>query len=99
MTIETAQEPLSPSKPSPSAHVVSAQVMDGASKKYAVSLRWTFYIIMQRHTLNQCLIMCKQVYHVVVKDNGRQWSVYRRYTEFCRLHSILKKLQVFFFNL
>jgi len=38
--------------------------------------------------------MSQQVYHVVVKDAGRQWSVYRRYTEFCRLHTALKKLQV-----
>lgn len=75
VAMETAQqEPCSPIKPRLSAHVVSAQVMDGASKKYAV-------------------------YHVVVKDAGRQWSVYRRYTEFCRLHTALKKLQINGLNL
>jgi len=31
------------------------------------------------------------VYHVEMKDSGRTWEVHRRYTEFCRLHSTLKK--------
>ncbi|EFX74573.1 hypothetical protein DAPPUDRAFT_108775 [Daphnia pulex] len=26
-----------------------------------------------------------------MKDAGRSWDVYRRYTEFCRLHAVLKK--------
>ena len=35
--------------------------------------------------------MLRQVYHVEMKDAGRSWDVYRRYTEFCRLHAVLKK--------
>ena len=33
----------------------------------------------------------KQVYHVEMKDCSQTWEVHRRYTEFCRLHSTLKK--------
>lgn len=35
--------------------------------------------------------MRRQVYHVEMKDGARSWDVYRRYTEFCRLHAALKK--------
>jgi len=31
------------------------------------------------------------VYHIELKDSGKSWQVHRRYTEFCRLHSTLKK--------
>lgn len=63
LTVENA----SPTrKPTLTALVSSAQVMETASKKYAV-------------------------YHVEMKDGSRSWDVYRRYTEFCRLHAALKK--------
>lgn len=39
--------------------------------------------------------MQRQVYHVQMKDATRSWDVYRRYTEFCRLHAALKKQVVF----